>query len=119
MEYLSLEVASNPTLIIFTILLQLFYGITNACWMFLTTINVSTNDFGNSHLNTSISFSLMTNDNKLLPFHLLAILLFDEFHKDKLFFDILVKFLDVMCFNWRDKIIESSSNGAPNVTCYF
>ena len=49
-------------------------------WTFVVVTDVSTNDFGNSHLDVRVGFLGIEIGNKLLSFHLLAIPLFNELH---------------------------------------
>ena len=58
------------------------------------------------------------NGNNLLFFHILAILLFNESHSGESLFNLFAKVLDLLCLQWKHKIIGLSTDGAPNMTCY-
>jgi hypothetical protein len=55
----------------------------------------------------------------VLSFYLLAIPLLNEQHTGESLCNKFVKVLDSLCPVWRDKLIGSSTDGAPNMTgCY-
>ena len=81
--------------------------------------DVSTDDFGNSHLDVRVRFPGLQVGDDLLSFHLLAIPLFDESHRGESLFNLFEKVFDALCPQWKEKIIGSSTDGAPNMTgCY-
>ena len=47
---------------------------------------------------------------------MLEIQLFDESHSGELLFNLFEKVFDALCSNWKEKIIGSSTDGAPNMT---
>ena len=85
-------------------------------WAFAVGIDVSTDDFGRSHLDERVRFPGIDNGYNLLSFHLLAIPLFTESYSGELLFNIFVMVLDVLCPQWKHKIIGLSAYGSPNMT---
>jgi hypothetical protein len=51
-----------------------------------------------------------------LSFHLLAIPLFEESHSGESLYAFFAKVFDALCPTWKEKIIGSSTDGAPNMT---
>ena len=77
--------------------------------------DVSTDDFGSSHLDVRVRFPGIDNGDDLLSFQLLAITLFDESHSGKSLFNIFAKVLGVLCPQWKHKIIRLSTDVSPNM----
>ena len=90
-------------------------GVIGQAWEFDVGSDVSTNDFGISHLDVCIRFPVIDNDNNLLSFHILMVTLFDEFHSGELLLNLFAKVLDVLCPQWKHKIIGSLTDGAPKM----
>lgn len=80
--------------------------------------DVSTDDFGNSHLNMRIRFLDHEVGDNLLSFHLMAIPLFEESHTGESLFNFFVKVFDALYPMWKYKLIGSSTDGAPNMMGY-
>ena len=74
-------------------------------WEFSIGSDVSTDDFSRSHLDVCVQFPVIDNGNDLLSFQLFTIPLFDESHSGESLFNIFAKVLDVLCPQWKHKII--------------
>ena len=86
-------------------------------WAFAVVADVSLDNFGGSYLDTRIRMVPVSREcEEILSFHFMAILLFDESHSGESLFDFMVKLLDPLCPNWREKLIGSTTDGAPNMT---
>ena len=85
-------------------------------WAYAICSDVSTDDFGSSHLDVRVQFPGIDNGDDLLCFHLLVIPLFDESNSGESHFNIFMKIFYVLCHQWKHKIIGSSTDGAPNMT---
>jgi hypothetical protein len=96
--------------------LQILSDLMKKSWAFAVASDVSTDDFGNSHLDVRVRFPGIQVGDDLLSFHLLAIPLFDESHSGASLFDFFVTVFDALCQDWKDKLIGSSTDGAPNMT---
>ena len=96
--------------------LQLLADVIGQAWAFDIGSDVSTDDFGSSHLDVRVRFPGIDNGDDLLSFQLLAITLFDESHSGKSLFNIFAKVLGVLCPQWKHKIIGSLTDGAPDIT---
>jgi hypothetical protein len=109
--------ASNMCRVVCAATFQLISDPMNTAWAFSVAADVSTDNFGSSHLDTRINFPpVFTDASELMSLHLLSIPLFEESHSGESLFDIFARFLDAMCPNWREKLIGSSTDGAPNMT---
>lgn len=96
--------------------LQIISEIMSRSWAFAVGSDVATNDFGHSHLDVRVRFPGIDAADDLLSFHLLAIPLFEEAHSGASLYDFFSKVFDALCPTWREKIIGSSTDGAPNMT---
>jgi hypothetical protein len=86
-------------------------------WYFAVASDVSIDDFGHSHLDVRVRFPGVETGDDLLSFHLLAIPLFEESHNGASFlYAFFAKVFDALCPTWTEKIIGSSTDGAPNMT---
>ncbi|OAE21235.1 hypothetical protein AXG93_3833s1130 [Marchantia polymorpha subsp. ruderalis] len=74
-------------------------------WAFAVASDVSTDDFGNSHLNMRIRFLDHEVGDNLLSFHLMAIPLFEESHTGESLFNFFVKVFDALYPMWKYKLI--------------
>lgn len=110
--------ASCFSRIVFAVGLQIIADVMSKSWAFAVASDVSTNDFGNSYLDVRIRFPGLEVGDDLLLFHLLAIPLFEESHTGESLFNFFVKVFDALCPMWKDKLIGSSTDGAPNMTGY-
>jgi hypothetical protein len=109
--------ASSLARIICAVCLQMISDLMYATWAFAIAADVSTDNSGSSHLDTRIRLApVSVNCPDIISFHLLEIPLFQESHSGESLFDHMSKFLNAMCSNWRDKLIGSTSDGAPNMT---
>ena len=95
--------------------LQVSADVIGQVWSFSVGSDVSTDDFGSSHLDVRVRFPVIDNGDDLLSFHLLAIPLFGELHSGKFIFNLFAKVLDVLCPQWKHKIIRLSPDGSPNM----
>ena len=96
--------------------LQIIADIMSTTWAFAIGSDVATDDFGHSHLDVRVRFPGIDVGDDLLSFHLLAIPLFEESHSGESLFAFCSKVFDALCPTWKDKIIGSSTDGAPNMT---
>lgn len=85
-------------------------------WTFAIMSDVSTHDFGNSHLDVRIWIPDVEFGYDLLSFHLLAIPLFKESHTWESLFNFSVKVFDALYLMWKNKLIGLSTYEAPNMT---
>lgn len=108
--------ASNFSRIVCALCLDVIGEIMNKTWSFSITADASTDDFGNSHLDTRVRFPSIAPGEPLLSFHLMAIPLFAESHSGESLFNHVVKVLDALCPDWRLRLIGSSTDGAGNMT---
>ena len=81
------------------------------CWAFAIAI-----DGGNKasvpYLDIRISFVL---GHELFNVHLIACPMYESHTGDNMF-DLTTKILDVLCPNWKDKVIGVTTDGASNMT---
>jgi hypothetical protein len=92
-------------------------GLMSRSWAFAVASDASTDASGHSHLDVRVRFrGVEVGDDDVLSFHLLAITLFNEQHKGESLRNMFVKAFDSLCPVWRDKLIGSSTDGAPNMT---
>jgi hypothetical protein len=96
--------------------LQIISDIMTRAWAFAVGSDVATDDFGHSHLDVRIRFPGVDAADDLLSFHLLAIPLFEESHSGESLYAFFAKVFDALCPTWKEKIIGSSTDGAPNMT---
>lgn len=108
--------ASCYSRIVCAVGLQILSDLMKKSWAFAVASDVCTDDFGNSHLDVRVRFPGLDTGDDLLSFHLLAIPLFDESHSGASLFEFFAKVFDALCPNWKDKLIGSSTDGAPNMT---
>jgi hypothetical protein len=85
-------------------------------WAFAVASDVSTDVFGHSHLDVRVRFPGVEFGDDVLSFHLLAIPLFNEQHTGESLCNMFVEVFDSLCPVWRDNLIGSSTDGAPNMT---
>jgi hypothetical protein len=88
----------------------------NRTWAFSIAADVSTDDFGNSHLGTPGRCPSIDPGKPLLSFHRMAIPLFEESHAKDSFFSFVSKMLDALCSDWRMRLIGLSTYGAAKMT---
>jgi hypothetical protein len=110
--------ASDMARVICAASLQILSDLMESCWSFAIAADVSsTDDFGCSHLDTRIRIAPVTSDcTEILSFHFMAIPLFSESHSGESLFKHMKKLFDALCPAWRDKLIGSTTDGAPNMT---
>ena len=96
--------------------LQIIADVMAGSWAFALASDVSSDNFGNSHLDVRVQFPPVTHGTDVLSFHLLAIPLFEESHSGESLFSIISDVLDALCGNWKEKMIGSTTDGAPNMT---
>ena len=87
--------------------LQVLADVIGQAWAFAVSSDVSTDDFGSSHLDVRVLFPGVDNGDDLISFHLLVIPLFGESHSHELLFNLFAKVLDVLCPQRKHKIIGS------------
>jgi hypothetical protein len=116
--FLSPGEASCVSRIVCTVALDTISDLLTKAWSFSLACDVSTDDFGNSHLATRVRFPPVDPGTPLLSFHLLAISLFEESHSGESLFNLTSRVLGALCKDWRTKLIGSSTDGAANMTGY-
>lgn len=112
--------ASNIARLACAIGLQAMAEIMRACWAFSIGADESNDEGGDPHLDSRIRFPPIVGyeggpaiEN---GFHLLAIPLFALAHTGRTYSGLVMKLLDVLCPDWRMKLIGSSTDGAGNMT---
>ena len=80
-------------------------------WAFSLANDASTH-YGKSYLDNRIRFHLK---GVLYNIHILAIPMFDQ-HTGENMFNLVNKFLNIICLNWRAKLIGVGSDGANSMT---
>jgi hypothetical protein len=87
-------------------------------WAFAIGSDVATDDFGHLvYLDVHVRFpGIDAGDNLLLSFHLLALPLFEETHSGQSLYSFFSKVFEALCSTWKERIIGSSTDGAPNMT---
>jgi hypothetical protein len=105
--------ASSFSRIVCAFGLQILSDLMSRSWAFAVASDVSTDGFGHHHLGVWVSGVEVGDD--VLSFHLLAVPLFNEQHTGESLCNMCVKVFDYLCPAWRDKLIGSSTDGAPNM----
>jgi hypothetical protein len=89
-------------------------------WAFSIGADESNDDGGDPHLDSRIRFPPIAGYDGgpeiECGFHLLAIPLFSLAHSEETYADLVMKMIDALCPDWRMKLIESSTDGAGNMT---
>lgn len=107
--------ASCLSRIVCAVGLQIIADLMERSWAFAVVSDISTDNFGSSHLDTRIHFPFLDAGDDLFSAHLLAIPLSEELHSESLF-NLFSKVFSALCPSWKDKLIGSSTDGAPNMT---
>ena len=98
--------------------LQTLSEIMQDSWAFSIGADESNND-GDSHLDCRVRFppivGFEASEELSNGFHLLAIPLFARAHTGREYADSLIKVLDVLCQDWRFRLMGSSTDGAGNM----
>jgi hypothetical protein len=89
--------ASNFARIVYVLSLDTISELMNKTWAFAIAADVSTEDFGNSHLDTPGRFPSIDPGKRLLSFHLMTMPLFEENHTGESLFNFVSKMLDAFC----------------------
>jgi hypothetical protein len=108
--------ASSFSGIVCAVGLQILSDLISRSRAFAVSSEVSIDAFGQSHLDVRLRFPGVEVGDDLLSFHLLAISLFNEQHTGASLFNIFFKVFASLSPVWRDKLIGSSTDGAPNMT---
>lgn len=112
--------ASDMARIACAIGLQALSEIMKASWAFSIGADESNSDGQDSHLDLRVQFPALVGFEGgpavVNGFHLLAIPLFALAHSGRVYCDLLIRLLDVLCPDWRMKLIGSSTDGAGNMT---
>lgn len=95
--------------------LQTIADLMHKSWAFAVASDVSTDEFGVSHLDVRIRFPGVDVGDDLLSFHLLAIPLLSESPTAESLFQLFVKIFDAMCKDWKVKLIGSTTDRSPTM----
>jgi hypothetical protein len=107
--------ASSLSRIVRAVGLKILWELMSRSWAFTVVSDVSTDAFGLSHLDVRVRFPDVDVGDDVLSFHLLAISLCKEQYTGESLCNLFVKVFDSLCPVWRDKLIGSSTDGAPNM----
>jgi hypothetical protein len=115
-KYMSSGEVSCTSRIIFAIAMQLLSDLVRFSKAFSIAGEASTDRLGHAHLDIRIRLPSPRQGKPMLSFHLLAIPLFEETDSGQSLFNFVVRLLDVLCRDWRSRLVRSSTDGAPSLT---